>query len=70
MERNADLSECLRKKSRNYMLQQPQEAKLSDSPGFSALFFFFFFWQAALQWQSLKSISLGCKTTKKSFIKH
>lgn len=42
MEWNADLSECLRKKSRNYMLQQPHEAKLSDSPGFSALFFFFF----------------------------
>ena len=65
MEWNADLSECLRKNSRNYMLQQPREAKLSDSPGFCALFF----WQAALQWQSLKSISLGHKTTKKSFTK-
>ena len=39
MEWNADLSECLRKNSRNYMLQQPREAKLSDSPGFCALFF-------------------------------
>lgn len=42
MEWNADLSECLRKNSRNYMLRQPREANLLDSPGFCALFFFFF----------------------------
>lgn len=41
MEWNADLSECLRKNSRNYMLRQPCEANLSDSPGFCALFFYF-----------------------------